>query len=371
MRVPAAAGSRLRIAVVAPLHVRVPPVRYGGTERVVYELTEELVRRGHDVTLFAAGTSRTSARLRCGSPRPLWELDPHDRVAYEVGQVEDVISNWSRFDVVHWHLEFLHWLVAAAVPVPSVTTLHGTIAGESIRRLIARHRTEALVSISDAQRVPATDLGANWVATVHNGLDLARMYPLGRGDGGYLAFVGRSSPEKGIVTAIRVAIRAGMRIRIAARVGAGDVDYHESEVVPLLDHPLVRWLGELGDAEKVRLLTGAAALLEPIEWDEPFGLAFVEALAAGTPVITRAMGALPELMRHGRHGFFAETEDELLDACRRIDTIDRAECRRWATGRFGVDRMTDDYEAVYRQIVEAATTTTAVMVAADPDARSD
>lgn len=368
MRREATAGGRLRIAVVAPLYVRVPPLRYGGTERVVFELTEELVRRGHDVTLFAAGTSQTSARLRCGSPRPLWDLDQHDRLPYEIGQVEDVISNWARFDVIHWHLEYIHWLVAAAVPAPSVTTLHGRVDGASVRRLIAHHRAEPLVSISERQRLPTTDLGANWVATVYNGLDLAHMYPLGSGDGGYLAFVGRSSPEKGITTAINVAKRVGMPIKIAARIGQGDVEYHESEVVPLLDHPLVEWLGEVTDSEKVSLLSHAAALLMPIDWDEPFGLAFIESLAAGTPVITRARGALPELMLNGRHGFFAESDDDLVAACQRYGALDRAQCRAWALRRFDVSRMTDDYEAVYRRIIESAA---AGITAAEPDARSD
>lgn len=362
------AARRLRIALVAPLHVRVPPLRYGGTERVIFDLTEELVRRGHDVTLFAAGTSQTSARLRSGCPRPLWELDPRDRIPYEISQVEDVLSNWTRFDVVHWHLEYLQWLVAATVPVPSVTTLHGRLEGGSLRRLVARHRDEALVSISDAQRLPLADLGANWVGTVHNGLDLAGMYSLGPGDGGYVAFVGRSSPDKGLATAIRVAVRAGMRIKIAARVGPDDVTYHSTEIAPLLEHPLVDWLGEVTDIQKARLLAHAQALLMPIDWDEPFGLAFIEALAAGTPVITRARGALPELMRHGRHGFFADSDDDLVEACRRAVSIDRAECREWALSRFGAARMADGYENVYREIIEAAA---ARLAAADPDARSD
>ena len=340
-------GRSLRIAQVAPLFIRVPPARYGGTERVVSALTEELVRRGHEVTLFAAGTSSTSARLRPASPRPLWELDAHERLAYEIAEVEDVARCSHQFDLIHWHLEFLHWLMAGEIQTPSITTLHGRLDGDAIRKLFAHHSNEPVISISDAQRRPLSDLTLNWVATVHHGLNLSSTYRLGAGDGGYLVFVGRSTPEKGLATAIRVAIRCGLRLKIAARIEPADLDYHRSQVVPLLEHPLVDWLGEATDCEKVALLEGAIALLMPIEWEEPFGLSFIEALSTGTPVITRPLGSVPEMMRHGEHGFFADTEDELAAACLRIDSIDRASCRKWAIERFSAERMTDDYEAAY------------------------
>jgi glycosyltransferase involved in cell wall biosynthesis len=345
---------RLRIAMVAPLHVRVPPARYGGTERVVSELTNELVGRGHDVTLFASGTSATTARLRSLAPRPLWELESFQHRPYEVAQVEEVARSADSFDVIHWHLDFVHLLVLARIRTPSVTTLHGRLDSPAIRMLFATHPNLPVISISDAQRRPLADLAPNWVATVHHGLDVQGSYRLGAGDGGYLAFVGRSSADKGLATAIRVAIRCGMPIRIGARVGASGVHYHNSHVIPLLRHPLVEWLGEVTDEEKAKLLERATALLMPIDWEEPFGLSFIESLAAGTPIITRPKGALPELMRDGVHGFFADTEDAMVAACSRISTVDRAECRRWALERFSSARMADDYEAAYRRLIRAA-----------------
>ena len=194
----AAAPARLRIAQVAPLFVRVPPLRYGGTERVIFELTEELVRRGHDITLFSDATSQTSGRLRAVAPRPLWQVEPHDRLAYQVAQVEEVVSSAEDFDLIHWHIDYLHWFATRRIGTPSVTTLHGRLDGQSVRRLFAFYPEQAIVSISDAQRRPLAGIPVNWVATIRHGLDLAQTYSLGEGEGGYLAFVGRSSPEKGI-----------------------------------------------------------------------------------------------------------------------------------------------------------------------------
>lgn len=346
---------RLRIAQVAPLYLRVPPARYGGTERVISDLTSELVRRGHDVTLFAAGSSSTAARLTSIAPRPLWEMEAHERLPYEIIEIEAVVRSAGDFDVIHWHLEYLHWLVSTSIGVPSVTTLHGRLDSASVRTMFTEHREEAVISISDAQRRPVADVRPNWVATIHHGLDFERSYHLGSGDGGYLAFVGRSCADKGLGTAIRVAIRAGLAIKIAARVGEADFEYHDAEVVPLLDHPLVEFLGEITDREKAHLLASARALLMPINWEEPFGLSFVEALAAGTPIITTPRGALPELMRHGVHGLFAQTEDELVEACRDVLSIDRGACRQWALEQFSVSRMADDYEAAYTSVIDART----------------
>lgn len=326
-------------------------------------LTEELVRRGHEVTLFAAGTSRTSASLKACTRGPLWGSRNDESLAQQVGQVDEVVKRSGWFDLIHWHTGFIHWLVADQVRTPSLTTLHSRLDSEPVHRLFMNHARHPFVSISNAQRRPVAHLDINWIRTVYHGLDLEHTYQLGPGDGGYLAFVGRSSPEKGLATAIRVAVRSGMPIKIAARIEPADIEYHRREVVPLLDHPLVDWLGETTDAGKAELLAHARGLLVPIEWDEPFGLVFVEALATGTPVISRPLGSLPEIMHDGDHGYFAISEDELVDACGRLDEIDRAACRAWALERFSTRRMVDDYELVFSRILRDA--------GADKDSETD
>ncbi len=344
----------MRIAQVAPLVVRVPPIRYGGTERVVFALTEELVRRGHIVTLFAAGTSRTSARLVPCSPRPLWELDLSASRPYERAQLEGVINRSGEFDIVHSHADHFLWLAGDTIRAPRVATLHGRLDAPETRTILNAHPDQPLISISDSQRKPTAGLRLNWAATVHHGLDLDRTYRLGRGAGGHLVFLGRISPEKDPITAIRVAIRSGFRLKIAARVDPADEIFFREQVRPLFGHPLIEWLGEQTDDRKAALLADAAGLLLPIDWEEPFGLAFIEALASGTPVISRPRGSLPEILRHGEHGFLVETEDEMVEACRNLRTIDRRACRDWALQQFCVERMTTDYERVYRRIIDSA-----------------
>ncbi|HET9781788.1 MAG TPA: glycosyltransferase family 4 protein, partial [Candidatus Dormibacteraeota bacterium] len=294
------------------------------------------------------------ARLFSVAPRPLWELGRYESLPYEIAQVETVARNAADFDIIHWHVDFLHWLVVDRIATPSVTTMHGRLDVDSVRLMFAAHPDQPVISISDAQMRPVADLAMNWVGTIHNGLDLAGSFRLGTGDGRYLAFVGRSSADKGLATAIRIAIRTGIPIKIGAKVGPPSQAYHEKEVEPLLGHPLVDWLGEVTDVQKAELLEGARALLMPINWEEPFGLSFVESLAAGTPIITRARGALPEIMRHGVHGYFAETEDEMVRAIANLDAIDRAECRRWALDRFSTQRMVDDYESAYARVLEGS-----------------
>jgi glycosyltransferase involved in cell wall biosynthesis len=346
----------VRIAQVAPLFVRVPPVRYGGTERVIFALTEELVRRGHSVTLFAAGTSRTSARLVPCSPMPLWELelDPSESRDYQQAQVERVISRSREFDMVHSHTDDFLWLAGDSIQTPRLATLHGRLDAPETRTLLKAHPDQALVSISDSQRQPTVGLSLNWAATVHHGLDLVSTFRLGGGTGGYLVFLGRISPEKDPLTAIRVAIRSGFRLKIAARIDPADEVFFQQQVRPCLDHPLIEWLGEQDDDGKAALLAEAAGLLLPIDWNEPFGLVFIEALASGTPIISRPRGSLPEILRHGEHGFLVETDDEMVEACGSLRTIDRRACRNWALQQFCVERMTSDYERVYRQIIDSA-----------------
>ena len=344
-------GGRLRIAQVAPLVERVPPARYGGTERVIHILTEELVRRGHDVTLFAAGTSETSARLVAASPTPLWELEPMDPLSYRMLQMERVVEESSSFDVIHAHDHF-PWLTGPRIRAPLVTTMHGRLDAPEVRALLKSYRGQALVSISDSQRRPVADLGLNWVATVHHGLEVDRIRP-GDGDGGYLVFLGRMSAEKGPASAIRVAAAAGLKLKMATRVNDQERTFFDAKVEPLLAKGTVELVGEANDEQKTELLGAARALLMPIEWDEPFGLVFVEALASGTPVLARPAGAAPEIVEDGVHGFLRETDEELAQACKRLGEIDRAACRQHAESRFSVGVMADGYERAYRKVAAA------------------
>jgi glycosyltransferase involved in cell wall biosynthesis len=344
----------LRIAQLAPLFVRIPPERYGGTERVVHALTEGLVRRGHKVTLFAAGSSQTSAELHATWPRPLWTAGLADQLAPQILQIEELVRRSRDFDVIHSHVDHLPWLAGERLQAPVVTTPHWRLDTPERMQLFGAYRGWPLVSISESQRRPVRDLRLNWVATVHHGLPLSTTYRLGAGDGGYLAFLGRMAPEKGPVTAIRVAIRAGLPIKLAARAGDFERPYFQAEVRPLLEHPLVEWVGQLDDRGKDELLGRAVALLMPIDWEEPFGLCFIEALACGAPVIARPRGAVPELVRSGEHGFLIETEDAMVEACQRIAELDRRACRRWALERFSVERMVGDYESVYQSVMDAA-----------------
>jgi glycosyltransferase involved in cell wall biosynthesis len=344
--------SSVRIAQVAPLVLPIPPVRYGGTERVIFALTEELVRRGHDVTLFAAGTSRTSARLVPCSPRPLWELDQSISRPYRQDQLARVCKQLDQFDIVHTHTDHFLCLAKEMMPTPLVATLHSSLDLPETWRILEAEPDHALVSISNSQRRPASGLRLNWAATVHHGLDLAHSYRLGPGTGGYLLFLGRISPQKDPVTAINVAIRCGLRLKIAAWVDPADEGFFHDEVRPLLGHPLVEWLGEQTDRQKAALLGGAAGLLVPINWEEPFGLVFIEAMASGTPVISRPRGSVPEFVRNGEHGFLVESEDEMVDACRNLEAIDRRACREWALKHFNAERMTSAYLGVYRQIID-------------------
>lgn len=328
----------------------VPPREYGGTERIVHTLTEELVARGHEVTLFASAGSETSATLQSYSPTHLWE-NSADALTWHAIEVEDLVDQSGDFDVIHSHLDILPWLAGERYHAPLVTTMHGRLDLPAQRKVLARFRHWPVVSISNAQRKPVEDLDLNWRATVYHGLDLENIYELGDGGRGYLAFVSRLTPEKAPDLAIKVAIKAGMKIVVAGNVADPEKEYFESKVKPLFDHPLVEFVGELDDAGKNRVIGGASGFLVPIQWDEPFGLAFIEALACGTPIISCPRGSLPELIQDGRHGFLASTEDELVDACRKVKTLDRAECRRWVLERYSPSRMAADYERVYDELI--------------------
>jgi len=340
----------MRIAQISPLFVPVPPSDYGGTERIVYTLTEELVKRGHEVTLFAAAGSTTSARLLESAPEPLWDSGGSP-LSWHAVEIERLIRRSGEFDVIHSHLDVVPWLGGERYQCPLVTTTHGRLDQVEQRVAFNEFPGWPLVSISDAQRNPVRDLELRWIATVYHGLPLDEMYALGDGGGGYLAFVSRLSPEKGAEVAIEVAKRAGRKLVMAGPVPPESADYFESEVKPLIDGDAVEYVGSLDDAGKNELIGGAAGFLVPIQWDEPFGLAFIEALATGTPVISCPRGSLPELIESGRHGFLAGDEDELVEACGRLGEVNREECRRYVLERFSPERMAQAYERVYAEVV--------------------
>ena len=341
----------MRIAQVAPLFEPVPPPLYGGTERVVSYLTEELVRRGHDVTLFASGDSRTAARLVPIVKRAVrYGSDTRDVLAMESArQLGLVFSRADEFDVIHCHVDYLAFPFNGLTRTPTVHTIHGRLDLPYLVPLFRQFKGIPLVSISTAQRAPLAPLGVPWAATVYHGLPIERYAYAAEGPG-YLAFLGRLAPEKQPDLAIEIARRAGIPLKVAAKIDAVDREYFERTIEPLLDDPLVEFLGEIGDDQKSAFLGGARALLFPIDWPEPFGLVMIEAMACGTPVIARPCGSVPEIVIDGRTGFLASSLIELTDAVKRIDDIDRAACRRHVEERFSVGRMAKDYEAVYRRL---------------------
>ena len=345
---PGEAGPQLRIAVVSPLHESVPPRLYGGTERVVSYLTEELVRLGHDVTLFATADSVTAAKLQPMAPRGL-RLDPgcRDPLAHHVAMVHDVVELADEFDVVHFHIDYLHFPTARQAALPSLTTLHGRLDSPDLVPLFRRYPDMRLVSISDAQRKPMP--WASWIGTVHHGLPRDLLAP-GPGSGGYLAFLGRISPEKRVDRAIRIARRVGMPLRIAAKIEKVDLAYYESVVRPMLALPGVEFVGEIAEREKAKFLGDAAALLFPIDWPEPFGLVMIESMACATPVLAFDRGSVREVIAPGTSGWIVASEDEAVAALAQLRSVDREACRRAFEERFTSERMARDYLRLYRKV---------------------
>lgn len=351
----------MKIAQIAPLHESVPPKFYGGTERVVSYLTEELVAMGHEVTLFASGDSVTRARLRAPTERSL-RLDETciDPLPHHFVQLETVFREASQFDILHFHLDYLHFPFSRRSGEPQVTTLHGRLDIPDLVPLYREYPEVPLVSISQAQRRP---LGwANWVGTVHHGLPLD-LYPFHSAPGHYLAFLGRISPEKRLDRAIEIAIGSGMPLKIAAKVDRADRDYFDRVIKPLLDHPLVEFIGEIGEAEKSAFLGQARALLFPIDWQEPFGLVMIEAMACGTPVIAWPLGSVREVMEEGVSGFVVTTIEEAVQAVGETASFDRSACRRYFETRFSARRMASDYLAVYQSILGSSAGRPARLVA--------
>jgi glycosyltransferase involved in cell wall biosynthesis len=346
------AGKRLRIAQVAPLNESVPPQLYGGTERVVSWLTEELVEMGHEVTLFASGDSRTRARLVAACPISLWR-DPQVRetLPQHVRMLEMVLHETEGFDVVHFHCDYIHFPLVRHLPCVNVTTLHGQVHLPDVGPLLTEYRDLPLVSISDAQRRPLPQ--ANWQATIYHGLprNLHKFQP---NPAHYLAFLGRISPEKRLDRAIDIARRAGMPLKIAAKIYDEDRAYFQTEIAPLLEkyHSFVEFIGEVGGERKDEFLGGAAALLFPIDWAEPFGLVMIEALACGTPVIAWRNGSTPEIVEDGVTGFVVDNMIDAIAAVRRIPEIPRDACRRSFEYRFDSTRMASEYVTLYRRLIE-------------------
>jgi glycosyltransferase involved in cell wall biosynthesis len=342
----------MRIAQVAPLCERVPPVLYGGTERVVSYLTEELARMGHDVTLFASGDSETSARLVAACPRALWR-DPEVRetLPHHVRLMELVFGDVGRFDVIHFHTDFLHFPLLKRQPWPSITTLHGMMHPHDLAELFEEYPDVPLVSISDDQRRPIPH--ANWRGTVYHGLP-REAFRLHEGAGSYLAYIGRMSPEKRVDRAIEIARRSGAPLRIAAKIYPEERAYFEETLAPLIQAaPFVEFMGEIGGREREAFLGGAAALLFPIEWAEPFGLVMIEALACGTPVIAWRRGSVPEVLEDGVTGFIVDDIEGAVQAVDKLDRLSRTTCRRVFERRFDAGRMARDYLELYRGVVSS------------------
>jgi glycosyltransferase involved in cell wall biosynthesis len=337
----------MRIAQVAPLHVAVPPRDYGGTERCVYNLTEALVKLGHDVTLFATGDSQTSAQLVPMRPDPI-SFDPAvDATALHVAELAEVYRRADQFDVIHSHLDYLTLPFVQTTPTPTVLTLHGRLDQSEFRQVFDTYRHANYISISESQRSFLPDL--NWAGTVHHALDVNR-FPFHPNPGNYLAFVGRMSPEKGPDRAIAIAKKAGIPLKIAAKIDASERPYFESVIKPMLDHPLIEYVGVLNEREKSELMGKALALLLPIKWPEPFGIVFIESLACGTPVLTCPYGAVPEILEDGVTSFIRETGDELVEAIEHLREISRSGCREYVRRKFDIQRMAMKYLNVYSKV---------------------
>jgi glycosyltransferase involved in cell wall biosynthesis len=340
----------MRIAQLSPLYESVPPALYGGTERVVSWLTEELVSRGHDVTLFASGDSETSATLVPVVDRALrlnktGLLDP---IAMHLAAAEMVRRRAGEFDIIHAHIDSLAYPALGGQQTPMVTTLHGRQDLDGLAMLYRLYCEQPVVAISRSQRASLPEAG--WIATVHHGLPLDQ-YPVGEGRGDYIAFLGRISPEKRPEVAIRTAREVGARLVIAAKVDPADRRYFDDAIKPLLSGPGVDFIGEVDHQGKLDLLRHARGFLFPIKWPEPFGLVMIEAMACGTPVIATRAGSVDEVIAHGRSGFICDDDVELVQAIERIGEIDRAACRSWVEQHFSLARMAYDYERVYGRLI--------------------
>jgi glycosyltransferase involved in cell wall biosynthesis len=339
----------MRIAQVAPLVESVPPKRYGGTERVVSWLTEELVGKGHQVTLFASGDSVTEAELIATVPEALRRLGIHDHTASTLVMLDQVHKRAADFDIINFHIDLLQFPMFQSTFGKCVTTLHGRLDLPDLHPVFRAFPRMPLISISKHQRLPMPE-GVNWAATIYHGLppDLYRFDPSG---GDYLVFLGRIAPEKRPDRAIEIARRSGVPIKIAAKVDAADRKYFHEVIEPLLKQPLVEFVGEVDDAAKAKLLANALAVLFPIDWPEPFGLVMIEAMSVGTPVICWRAGSVPEVVDHGISGLIVDSIEDAVDAVELARSLDRSLVRKAFERRFTAERMASDYVAAYERIV--------------------
>ncbi len=349
----------MRIAQIAPLVESVPPTLYGGTERVVSWLTEELVAMGHEVTLFASGDSITRARLEPVVPRALRLAGIHDSTPYNIIMLDKVAARSHAFDVVHFHIDFFHYPLFRGLAHKTVTTLHGRQDMPGLNDIYSAFPNMPLVSISDHQRTPLPPV--NWMGTVYHGLPEGLLHE-GKGEGGYLAFLGRICADKGILPAIEISRRTGLALKVAAKVDPADRKYFEEEVKPVLaQSPHVEFIGEINDGQKQEFLGKARALLFPISWPEPFGLVMIEAMACGTPVVAFNSGSVPEVMDDGLTGFVVDDVDGAVAAVKKLDRLFRPSIRSRFEERFSAGAMARDYVRIYEQL----TTEDAVVMAAE------
>lgn len=338
----------MRIAQIAPLFESVPPKLYGGTERVVSYLTEALVALGHDVTLFASGDSVTSARLVSACERSLRLEDKSaEHLLYHYVMLDQVCELAREFDVLHFHVDYLHFPFMRGCQVPHVATLHGRLDLPELKRLYRRFANVPVISISYSQRKPLRWI--RWTGNVYHGVPAGK-YRFGSGNGGYLAFLGRIAQEKRVDRAIQIALECGMPLKIAAKVDPADREYYESKIRPLLSQPGIEYIGEICDEEKCELLGNAYAQLFPIDWPEPFGMCMIEAMACGTPTIAFGQGSVPEIVHHGVTGFVVDNIEGAVQAVPNVAALDRAACRLEFEERFDSLRMAEDYVRIYESL---------------------
>jgi glycosyltransferase involved in cell wall biosynthesis len=360
----------LKIAQVAPLYESVPPKLYGGTERVVSYLTEALVADGHDVTLFASGDSETSARLVpcCTKSLRLNNYQCNDQLAHHFVMLEEVLDRADQFDMIHFHVDYMHFPLSKLSGLVHLTTLHGRLDSPDLVPLYRKYKNMPVISISRNQRKPLP--WVNWVGNVYHGLP-EDLLPLGEGRGNYLAFLGRISPEKRVDRAIEIAKALNMPLKIAAKVDRSDRPYYEREIKHLLNTPNVEFVGEINEQQKGEFLGNAYAYLFPIDWPEPFGLTMIESMACGTPTIAFNCGSVPEVITNGVSGFIVESLDEAVEAVRQSASLDRAACRAEFINRFSAPKMAREYVKLYEASVTKQYETNVTAKSADPDTEID